>query len=141
MSPAFVGSHPNQSERFKADWKILKSTKFMLAPGAQHMHSITSNGNRVFSDEKVQNSQYYVKGWSVVSFVVVYGGPADNGAGSTVVSTGSTKLIWTTDAMLSYKVMEQNSPAINQYNVLSTSLTTETEMQEATGLPNGAGAA
>lgn len=133
MSSTFVGAHPNQSERFKADWKILKTTKFMLAPGAQHMHTVQGKGNRVFTDEKVQNSQYFIKGWTIYSFIVVYGGPADSGTASSVVSTGSTKLIWTVDQMMSYKVMEQNSPAINQYNVLPTTIATETEMDEANG--------
>ena len=54
MSDAFVGAKPMQSEYFKSMWKIVKTTKFMLAPGAQHLHTTVARGNKILSDEILQ---------------------------------------------------------------------------------------
>lgn len=143
MSSSFVGAKPMQSEYFKSMWKIVKTTKFMLAPGAQHLHTTVARGNKVLSDEILVPGLNYLKGWSMYSILVVYGGPADSGGSSAVgtVSTGSNRVIWVQDTAISFKIIEQNSTNFNQVNILPPTIATETTLLEAIGaVQGGAGA-
>lgn len=133
MSDTFINAKPTQSERFKAMWTVHKTTKFMLAPGAQHLHVSNTLGNRVFKAEAYANGDQYLKNWTCNSFIVVYGGPCDGGAASTAVTTSATKVIFTADVVLSYKVFAANSTNFNMQNTFSTALASENAMDEATG--------
>lgn len=143
MSSSFINAKPFQSELFKSLWRITKTTRFMLSPGAQHFHTTVARGNKVLSAEILNSNITYLKGWSLASILVVYGGPSDSGptSAATTISTGSTKIIWVEDVVISFKVLEQNSANFNQLNTLPTSIATEQTMLEAIGQLNGVAAA
>lgn len=127
-----IGTTPQQSAKFNEAWRILKTTNLKLCPGAEHVHTMKAFGNRVWKAERENFGAYFVKGWSVASFIVFYGGIVDGGGASTVVSTSPGKLTWIYNNALRYKLIAANSSNFNYYTQLPTTGANST-LDQATG--------
>lgn len=69
-----LGAKPWQSQQFKEFFKIVKTTRVNLAPGATHKHNITLAPNQVIREQLVLENNCY-KGLTMFTLAVVKGVP------------------------------------------------------------------
>lgn len=130
-----VGATPFESKLFTETWTVIAVKKVIMAPGAMHRHIVKSHQNRFFSDTQ-WNNQYaggifsnyvqYLRKSSIITMVVVYGGPAHSAANPTLTSTGAAAVDWVALKEYDYRWAQD---AATTYHV-SPNLTTLTDAQE-----------
>lgn len=99
-SPANPGSKPFESKIFCEYYKVKKVTKVTMAPGALHRHVVRSVQRRWFTDSMWSNlwtsgggensSTLWMHGRSVLTMILIMGGPAHNAAAADSAHTTSS---------------------------------------------------
>lgn len=72
-----LGVKPWQSQQFKEFFKIARTTRVNLAPGATHKHSVTLSPNQVIREQMVLENRCY-KGLTYFTMAVVKGVPVSD---------------------------------------------------------------
>ena len=118
---AVVGVTPFQSPMFCESWKIMKVSKVILPQGGNHEHRVHIGPNSNFNRATMRNNDYYLKGFSAFTFVVVRGFPVDGVALNTgvpnTVTTSGGKLDFVTTykyTMTSISTAESNIAIVDR---------------------------
>lgn len=115
-----VGISPFVSPQFNAYWKVLKKTRVVLGTGQSHCHYINWKCQKVFNQEKLADSPYYIKGLSYATMIIQTGLPVTDTTGSTVTTAGTDVASVMTKQVKFKVVRDANQTFRNYFNNLTT---------------------
>lgn len=137
---AVVGATPFESKLFTETWTVIAVKKVIMAPGAMHRHIVKSHQHKFFSDSQwnnlfsagsFTNTVQYLRKSSIITMVVVYGGPVHSAAAPTTTSTGPAAVDWIALKEYDYRWASDFNTTYNKSNNLTT-VNDPQEVPEAT---------
>lgn len=144
-----VGATPQGSDMFNQFYKIVQTTRIVLAPGGIHRHNFTFDPNRPLHGavvkELVANANCAVKDLSIFTMVRFYGQPAHDSTTDTSVSTANCALDVITSYQIRYRWLQNSATSWSRSNNLGTTFAVGEQfvneavgqVQDATGLHPG----
>lgn len=131
VTPTTLNATPFQSELFVFNWKVLRVNKFVLDPGAEHIHYVNLKINKVFSFEYHQ----YYKAFAHKSYfpmVVVSGGMVQDTSSPFNVSTGGGEVDFICTVKYKFRQLSRARKVITNYHTLPASMTVQGTVLEDT---------
>lgn len=132
---AFPGTTPFMSEQFTQNYRVVKTSKFMLHPGSEHQHTLMVKPKYMFNEILMVN-QVLLANLSHSVMMVVTGGVGTTGSGvAQEVQLSTAQIAVTAEYSQSYQVYERSIPVLTQYNGLTTTVTPVRAILEDTDVP------
>lgn len=115
----YIGSTPFESDLFNTYYKVVQSTKVVIAPGGIHTHKCHADVNKIIRETNVEHSAYGLAGVTCYTMVVVQGQPAHDSATNSSVTISGASLDCIAKATYKFRFMQESAVDVTRVNNLA----------------------